>query len=460
MVATSDTLWRDAKLFVDRDDLTLEEAASKLTSKRIVLAVGRDVGGSATLQAALLTAASTAARWCGSVSLVLPRAGFSDELRLPWPDRSLTASLLRAAPGLRVVRGRTEAQGASVLRFGDAEGSDDGLQVTFDGWRGGVQAPGSPRLAERERCPLAGVLAGGLAVAEVFLRFAAVNPRAESRGVSYSLWRPDLNPMSEAAVGPVVAYLPGAYWLLGLGHLGQAYAWALSLLPYSDAGPVRIMLQDFDRVEEANLRTQVLTRRADIGTRKTRVVARFLRRTGFDPAVVDRAFDGRTVRGEDEPELALCGFDGRGPRHLLDDAGFERVVECGLGGTHRDFDDFVVHSLPHPRRHSCELWAAHGVESAMAERLAGTRRVYQDVARTRRCGHVALAERSVAVPFVGAVASSFVLAETLRMLNGGERFLSVGLQLSSPDSLSARQVQGGYGRGSRPRLSYQNAQET
>ena len=37
-----------------------------------------------------------------------------------------------------------------------------------------------------------------------------------------------------------------------------------------------------------------------------------------------------------------------------------------------------------------------------------------------RCGLTELAGRSVGVPFVGAAASSLVIAETLRMVNGGD----------------------------------------
>ena len=34
------------------------------------------------------------------------------------------------------------------------------------------------------------------------------------------------------AIGPSLVYLPSGLWLLGLGHLGQANAWALGCLPY------------------------------------------------------------------------------------------------------------------------------------------------------------------------------------------------------------------------------------
>jgi hypothetical protein len=46
--------------------------------------------------------------------------------------------------------------------------------------------------------------------------------------------------------------------LLGLGHLGQAYAWTLGMLPYARPGEVQLGLVDFDRIIGANTAPQLL----------------------------------------------------------------------------------------------------------------------------------------------------------------------------------------------------------
>lgn len=51
--------------------------------------------------------------------------------------------------------------------------------------------------------------------------------------------------------GPVV--LPSELWLVGLGHLGHAYAWSLCMLPFEQPGDVLIQLQDTDVVTPANV---------------------------------------------------------------------------------------------------------------------------------------------------------------------------------------------------------------
>ena len=43
--------------------------------------------------------------------------------------------------------------------------------------------------------------------------------------------------------------------LLGIGHLGQAYAWALGMLPYARPEEAEFGLMDFDRIVEGNAAT-------------------------------------------------------------------------------------------------------------------------------------------------------------------------------------------------------------
>ncbi len=446
---SSEVLRRDAKLLIDRDDLSHEEAAARLDAQTIVLALGPDVAASPTLQAAAATAANLASRWCGRV-LVHGRAADGPNLLPNWPHETLYAAMRDAVPSLERITAvpRTNSTTA-VLIAGDGEGDGQTLRVTFDGWCG-MAVPvgeGGARLAERERCVLAGVLAAALAVGEVFQVAAGTHVEAGQRAVGLSLWRPDLRVSHADAVGPAVTYLPGETWALGLGHLGQAYLWALSLLPFAEPGRVNLLLNDFDRVEHANLNTQILTRPADVGLRKTRVAASFLARRGFDPALLERRFDDGTRAADGEPKLALCGFDGQGPRHLLDRAGYAHVVECGVGGSYQDFDAISLHTFPNVERPAGEVWDSAdrgegGTE--LAAHLAESRRVYREYFDAERCGHVDLAGRSVAVPFVGTAAATLVVAEALRALHGGERYASIAWRLSDPDSVQARPIPDGY----------------
>lgn len=444
MSLSADGLNRIAKLFVDRDRVAPEQAIERLASYRLALVCGPEIAHSATLQAALLTAANVASRcFPGAVSVHLPGASEALPLRVVWPAKSLAQAVRTLAAGADPPRA------ASLVIFGTRPDCSRGLQVTFDGWVAAV-APVRERLRLRERdlCLISGVTAGALAVSEHFLSFAEISAEATYRSAGLSLWRPDLPWSNDDAVGPLVEFLPREAWFLGLGHLGQGNIWSFGLLPFHEPERIRVVLNDFDRVVPANEGTGLLTSNRHIGCQKTRVADSWLRRRGFCSSLVERRFDAGTKRYYDEPLLAFCGFDGDGPRSILDDVGFERVVECGLGGRVDNFDKMLMHTLPIAGQSAARLWQrdadlARG--SLVAERLAHENPIYQEYDRVHACGALEIAGKSVAVPFVGAVAGSLSVAEVLRMSHGGEAFESIDLRLSAPATVIARRARCSYG---------------
>jgi len=60
--------------------------------------------------------------------------------------------------------------------------------------------------------------------------------------VGISLWRSDLHCLDDSAGGPGVTLLPNKFWLLGLGHLGQAYIWNIGLLPFKAPNEITFLL--------------------------------------------------------------------------------------------------------------------------------------------------------------------------------------------------------------------------
>jgi len=208
-------------------------------------------------------------------------------------------------------------------------------------------------LPEREYRSPAGVLAASLAVSELFLSFGDISIEAGRRVLAMSLWAPGTDIRDASALGLPVEYLPKSLWVLGLGHLGNAYLWSLGTLPYADPANVTFFLNDYDAVEDENVETCILSRPNDAPGLKTRVCDAWLARRGFRTRLMERAFDGSFRRRRTEPAidpaLALCGFDSNPVRRDLETAGFARVVECGLGSTVSNFDTLSLHTLPNPR---------------------------------------------------------------------------------------------------------------
>lgn len=440
------TLSRISKLLIDRDKMSMGEAQARRQRFAVTLLCGPDVGQSRTLQLSVLTAASIATRcFPGAVKVVLDKAVADSDISLPLIQGSFTAALADVVePRNLQLSDGSEAAGM-VLLFGDAPSLPGALRVTFDGWIAQVGPAATVcRLAERPYCGLAGVLAGSLAVSEAFLSFAELNIEATRRTIGLSLWRPDLLFSDPAAQGPQAEVLPRELWILGLGHLGNAYLWCLAALPYAEPEGVEIYLNDFDTVEAENIETGLIFTPDDENNLKTRVCSHWLEARGFRTRLIERPFGSdfrcRTVGPHSEPPLALCGFDSNPSRRMLPAANFAHTMESGLGGTKQNFDTISFHTLPNPRTAE-ELWpdlspVQQEGQREDFERMARENPAYEELGDDI-CGRAELAGKSVAVPFVGVTAATLVVAEAIRLLHDGPAYSDIKLSLSDLTNVSA-----------------------
>jgi hypothetical protein len=440
-------LSRISKLFVDSDQVTVDEARAKREQFAVTLRCGPDVSQSRTLQVAVLTSASIASRcFPGAVKVVLDEAAVDPDIVVrPLLEGSFAAALAGLVGPQNLQLSTGPDAGGKVLLFGDLPTQPDALRVTFDGWVAQVgPAAITGRLAERPYCALAGTLAGALALSEVFLSFAELNIAATRRTTGLSLWRPDLPHAHPDAQGPQVEVLPRELWVLGLGHLGNAYLWSLAALPYEEPQGVEVYLNDYDEVEVENSETGVIFTPDDEGHLKTRVCSRWLEARRFRTRMIERPFDAdfrrRKTRPQIEPPLALCGFDSNPARRMLPGAAFAHVVDSGLGGTKHNFETISFHTLPNPRTAE-ELWPNLSPEEQETqrrelERIAEENPAYEALGDDV-CGRADLAGKSVAVPFVGVAAATLVLAEVIRLLHDGPAYSDIKLSLSDLNNVSA-----------------------
>jgi hypothetical protein len=303
-----------------------------------------------------------------------------------------------------------------------------------EGWIASVSP--NPLPWSLEATTLAGVLAAGLGVSELF-QARRGDPWAATRSLSLSLWDPA---GQEHEIGPLSYALPERLWLVGLGHLGQAYAWVLGLLPYLTPNSAEFTLQDFDRVSTANVSTGLFCYPAQVGRRKTRVVGDALENAGFATRLIERPFDGDTRPQANEPRWALGGLDRVEPRRVLVDAGFSRYIDAGIGDDEATYLDIMVQTFPSGEaaadafptpqlRSSAELAPAY---AALVDDQVqtGTRR------GDAECGVITIADAAVGVAFVGVVAAVYVIADVLRALNGAQAEPTVlSLDLRQPQNL-------------------------
>lgn len=419
---TENNLDRVATAIMLKHGVGYEEACAILGKLRLNLICDASIDHSSALQAALLTAVNAGKRaFHGGVFVSMPR---DIQCLLPWPGRQSLNSVVGSLGGTFI--GLQHSPFTQTLYFGSAvDPVEDSLSVICTGWRGGIAPAGmAVSVSSSNDFATGGVLAGALGVAHGFLRVSGLSTRTLGTPQGISLWRPDLNWLDPQADGPELEALPRALWMLGLGHLGQAYLWNFGLLPYQSPKEALFLLQDFDAVVKGNFSAGLLCEENNIGYKKTRICSAWLEARGFDSVVTERPFDQNTKRTGEEPFVACCGFDSAKPRRILEDAGFDLIVECALGTDAMRFDRIILHTFPDARCKPEVIWA-NDDRPEPNQRLVAAFRTKED------CGILAetLARKAVSSSFVGAFAGALVAGEILRALNGGLRCEFFQIQL-------------------------------
>lgn len=430
-----DQLHRTAKIALDQGLVAdVDSARAYLENLVLQIHVGPDLHEDLAGQAALLTAINAGGRaMLGGVRVTIED---NPTLPVPWAQGQNLAAAIRMFGGSVV---DAHAPQHPVIVIGAPKrhpGAEIQLLLRYSGWSGGIAETWDPPLSHA--MPLAGVVAGALAVSEVFQHALGSNTAA-CRDTGLSLWRPDLLWQSSEAVGPALQRLPTGVWLLGLGHLGQANAWSLGCLPYDKPDDLELYLVDFDTVVEANHSTGLLTMPADIGKRKTRVAASQLEQLGHLTRLIERPFDDYLKPSNTEPQLALAGFDRIEPRRALGDK-FGRVVDAGLGAGPTEYLDILLHTFPSDLApaEAFPLRSADEPELSPAYEAEISRRISEGIEEgTARCGVIELAGATPAAAFVGALAGALSVADLLRFLHGVHHYETLNVDLRSPSDVVA-----------------------
>lgn len=420
---------------------SVEEANALFQGYRLTIEVDPAAAGNPVEQATLLTTVALGRRvFLGGVTVTGP---LETPLAVAMPfGRTLAEAVVMLGGTLD-----DAAQGTpTIVIGGGARERRKGfcIRTATAGWRGGILPIHSDlQPTGGSAMPLSGMLAAGLAVNEAFLSVSGNSSAAGWRPLGLSLWRPGQQvEWLEADDGePTLTYLPSRLWLIGLGHLGQAYLWGLGLLPYRDPAEVALVLQDIDVVTGSTESTSILTDAAMVGEKKTRAMAAWAERRGFTTSLLERMFAADFKRQADEPAIALCGLDNGAGRRALDQVGFDLVVEAGLGRGYRDFRTMRLHVLP-GRRPASDIWKQNREGEKVEDRPAYAKLMADGV--LDRCGMTLLAGKAVGAPFVGSIAATLALSEVLRLLHGGPMHQLIDLDLLSIDQRVSSQHPGDF----------------
>lgn len=287
------------------------------------------------------------------------------------------------------------------------------LVVWVSGWTAWTAPPGARAVTQEASAGnvLAGVAAGALGITEIFRRHVLDDLTACRRSQALDLWGPD-----STAPEAQISVLPRDLWLIGLGNLGQATLFALDLLPWADTAEVTLVLNDSDRVGPENLNVQILSEPRWVGTRKARMAADWADARGFNTVIEERRFAEGSVPSTSEPRIALVGVDNLKARRAVANAGFDLVIDAGLGATGSEAFDLRLHAFPGSQIGD-SVWPEIQVvqPTSLPQNLAAL----IDQGRLDACGAFTIAGASVGVPCTALAAAALQLAQLCRALAQG-----------------------------------------
>lgn len=422
---------RIAKALVDRmaDAMSFAASEQHLRATKVAIVLGGGVAATPAAQAAALTAMTTAVKCFGSAVIVADGA-----TPLTKPIRCCT-TLGEAASFFGATLSAVTPENTThhiVIGEGTPENDPGFVRCWWDGWAAGVLPAWDDRPLGGGLNPLSGVAAGALAVREVF---AAVigHSRAGKRPSILSLWEPWQMP-EKAEPGPALVGLAAKLWFVGLGHLGQGYLWSLAFLPGSGE---LLVLQDDQKAAEENEATGLLTYGDDVGMRKTRVAAAWFEPV-WETSYIERRHRGDIRLTDDDPAIVFAGLDSVPARFNIARAGFDYMVDAGVGHGPVDFESFQLRILrkgTDPERQWTKPEKPKDVDAML------NREVYRDyIARYDVCGAFELAEGSVAVPFVGAFVGALGIAQGIRLSSGHTTAELLQAELGAPSKATAGQM--------------------
>lgn len=407
---------------------SFEEAEARLNSVRVDIVLGSDQAGTAAGQAAALTAIATARKCFGRATLVLEQ------------DARLLAALpigdtIKAAAQRLGARTDTQASklATHTICIGDVpEAGSWSVRCWWDRWLTGTRAfdddkPGDSRLA------LSGVFAGAVAVRQVFACVLAGRD-IRPRDTTVSLWTP-WQPANIEDVGPERFDVPDKLWLLGLGHLGQAFVWTLCFL--GGEGDRLAVLQDDQAISEENEATSLLVLPGDeeIGEKKVRVADIWLANAGWKTSLLERRHVGDIALVDGDPTILLSGLDRLKPRLVLAKHGFPYMVDAGIGHGPGDFEGIQVRTIVNGQPPN-GLWCASALAEDTKEGMKGLldRPAYLELEQhVGECGKVSFAQASVAVPFVGAATGAIVIGQAIRLATLQAAPIFLQMELGAPE---------------------------
>jgi len=394
-----DELNRTIKLALDEGRAgSLAEAEALFEGFRLQIAVGAGFTGSPGAEAAVLTLLMAAPKtFLGGVELV---GAVDERCTLAWFEGRKVSEVAIEAGAKVGKRGADQGIPLASIVVGSGGPVGEGFSVALTlGADGFFICPDSVARSDSQAPVEVGVAAAGAALNEAFGHLYRGWPLAGQRRLSFR--------MPATSVGERAG---GTTWIVGLGHLGQAFAWTFAL----SSGRARhaVRLTDFDSVTGSNLSTCLLVKGSDIGTLKVHAVGERLASLGLTVSMDSHRLNLDGDGPAQAADRVIVAVDNIALRRSLDRLAGMPVFEGGIGSGVNGFTRVQFHAFPGSRR-ARDVWADADPHASQAIDISAP--AYQALLKQTgdECGTTLLAGRSIATPFVGAFAGAVLFGLAL-----------------------------------------------
>lgn len=384
---------RTVKLAMDEGRAnSLAQAQALFKGFRLRISVEAGFAGSPAAEAAVLTLLTAAPKtFLGGVEIV---GAVDERCTLAWfAGRALSQVAGEAGACVGTPDGSRGAP-AVTIAVGAGRPRHEGFLVALAlGTDGFVVCPDDPAQSDPRAPAEVGVAAAGVALNEAFSYVYGRSPLAGQRRLAFRM--------------PAVASCGLAHgkttWLIGLGHLGQAFAWTLALS--SPRVQPALRLTDFDCVSASSLSTCLLVNSSDIGRLKVQAVGERLAQLGFAVSLDTQRLNLVDNFSPVQADQAVVAVDNMALRQSLDRLTGMRIFEGGIGDGPGGFTRVQFHSFPGPRM-ARDVWVGEDPQATRAVDISAP--AYQALLKETgdECGTTLVAGRSIATPFVGAFAGA------------------------------------------------------
>ncbi|MEQ8552320.1 MAG: ThiF family adenylyltransferase [Cyclobacteriaceae bacterium] len=388
----------------------LELAEERMANSSVHIICGEAIRNSYHLQVALLTSVNISKRiFLGGIKVELPEK----IINLTPHQGKFLNQMIKSHLALSL-----DHKANYTIYIGMEPETENSCEILCNNWQGGIRVHNEPIISlatSQGKLPFGAIASAGIACFKAFDKvFEMTNlPFHENAGISlwdYTYtkeWHNTIHEGSEHLERTIYEF-----WFVGLGHLGQAYLWLLSFLPFENAHLIKILLQDHDMIDGSNWGSQLLVSSDQADCSKARICATFLESIGFTTRVIEKPLEklDQEMESLKDFKYLINGLDNVATRRILKPERFKLILDGATNGAEHFFDSFTMNTIDVNSKRPKDIWNKEEDPNKILHP-----KLFERIEKSGGCGSII--NHSISTPFVGALGASILMSELFKRVN-------------------------------------------